>query len=184
MTRRIDPGETLPLPDELESVARELQRYAALSAGETPSGLADRVMADLAGEPDPRRGLMAWLLRPFTTGTGNAIRVVMVAGTMVLAVLAVIVAGQLGDLLGDPQIGPSPSPPVIQTPTGTPTPTPGASQPPSDAPSVSPTLTPSPTSTTAPASSPSDHEDDGETPEPSDDDNSGPGGDGGSDDSG
>lgn len=173
MTRRpIDP-------DDLDPISRELDRYAQLTAGEVPTGLADRVMADLAAEPTPRRGLLGWLLSPFSAGAGTTTRLVLVAGTMVLAVLAVIVAGQLGDLLRDPQIGPSPSQPVVQTHTAAPSPTPSPSDAPSDSPSISPTPSPSPTnSSTAPSPGPSDDDDsDQETPEPSDDDSSGTGSD-------
>jgi hypothetical protein len=181
------------MADGLDPIAQELERYARLSAGEVPSGLIERVMADLVAEPTPRRGLLAWLASPFSTGASGATRLAMVAGTMMLAVLAVIVAGQLGDLLRDPQIGPSPSPPAIQTPTGTPSPTASPSEAPTTSPSISPTPSPSPTSSaTVPSASPSDDDeretpepsgDDGpETPEPSEEDNSGPGG-GGDDDS-
>jgi hypothetical protein len=171
MTRR-------PLdPEDLDPIAQDLERYARLTADEVPSGLADRVMAEVAGEPTPRRGVVAWLLSPFGAGAGGgATRMVMVAGTMALAILAVIVAGQVGDLFRDPQIGPSPSTPVITTPTGTPSPTATPSEVPSDSPSVSPTPTPSPSSSPdTPSASPSDDDDGRETPEPSDDDHSGPG---------
>lgn len=164
------------MADDLDPIAQELERYARLTAGEVPSGLAERVMADLVDEPTPRRGLLAWLAIPFGAGASGATRMAMVAGTMVLAVLAVFVAGQLGDLLRDSQIGPSPSPPAVQTPTGTPSPTASPSEAPSTSPSISPTPSPSPTSsTTAPSASPSDDDDDRETPDPSDDDSSGPG---------
>lgn len=177
MTRRpLDPDETRPLADDLDPIAKELERYARLTAGELPSGLAERVMADLVAEPTPRRGLLAWLASPFSTGVSGATRMAWVAGTMILAVLAVIVAGQLGDLLRDPQIGPSPSPPAIQTPTGTPSPTASPSAAPSTSPTISPTPSPSPpSSATGPSASPSDDDDERETPEPSDDDSSGSG---------
>ena len=161
---------------DLEPITGELERYAQLTAGEMPHGLPDRVMASLAAEPTPRRGALAWLLAPFSTSAGGGTRLVMVAGTMALAVLAVVVAGQLAALFGDPQIGPSPSPPV-QTPSPTPSVTPSPS--PSQTPSVSPTPLPSASPvipTPVPSPTGSDDDDETETPEPSDDDSSGPGG--------
>jgi hypothetical protein len=179
MTRRpLDPEEHGSMPDELDPIARELERYTQLTAGEVPHGLAERVMASLSDEPTPRRGLVAWMLAPFSANAAGGTRMVMVAGTMALAVLAVVVAGRLADLFDDPQIGPSPSPPVVETPSPTPSATPSPT--PSPSPSASPTPTPSPSSAT-PVASPTgtDDGDGAETPEPSDEDNSGPGGGGG-----
>ena len=48
--------------NEADPVARELEAYAGLTAGEQPHGLADRVMAAVADEPTPRRGILAGLL--------------------------------------------------------------------------------------------------------------------------
>lgn len=195
MTRRpFQPDEAGAAPGELDPVARELERYAELTAGEVPHGLAERVMAGVAEEPTPRRGLLASLLAPFTLGAGGgAVRMAMVAGTVALAVLAVVLAGQLGDLFRDQEIGPSPEPSVVQTPSAPPTPTasPTPSPTASPSPSTSPTASPAPAST-QPTATPSGSDDDAETPEPSDDDevetpepsdedNSGPGG--GGDDS-
>jgi hypothetical protein len=152
-------------------------------------------MARVAEEPTPRRGLLAWLLAPFVAGPGGAAQVVLVAGTMALAVLAVVLAGQLGELFGNRQTGTSPSPTVIESPSLTPTPSASPSATPSPSPSLSPTPSPSPSSaapvvTPSPSDDdevetpePSDDDDGVETPEPSDDDNSGPGGGGGDDDS-
>jgi cell division septation protein DedD len=194
MTRRpFDPRETGSEAGELDPVTDELERYAHLTEGEVPHGLADRVMARVAQEPTPRRGLLAWLLAPFVAGPGGAAQVVLVAGTMALAVLAVVLAGQLGELFGNRQIGTSPSPTVIESPSLTPTPSASPSATPSPSPSLSPTPSPSPSSaapvvTPSPSDDdepetpePTDDDDDGETPEPSDDDNSGPGGGGGDD---
>jgi hypothetical protein len=161
-------------PGELDPT-RELERYARLTDGEMPHGLSDRVMASLVDEPTPRRGPLAWLLGPFGANAAGGTRLAMVAGTMALAVLAVVVAGQLAEIFDDPQIGPSPSPPVLQTPSPTPSATPSVT--PSESPSPSPTPS-SPPSTTTPLPSPTgtDDDDEPETPEPSDDDSSGPGG--------
>lgn len=199
MTRRpFDPRETGSAGGDLDPITEELERYAHLTQGEMPHGLADRVMTRVAEEPTPRRGLLAWLLAPFVAGPGGAAQVVLVAGTMALAVLAVVLAGQLGELFDNRQTGTSPSPTVLESPSLSPTPTPTLS--PSLTPSPSPSLTPTPSpspSSAAPVVTPSpsdddgpetpeptdDDEDDAETPEPSDDDNSGPGGGGGDDDS-
>jgi hypothetical protein len=196
MTRRpFDPRETGSAAGDLDPITDELERYAGLTEGEMPHGLADRVMARVAEEPTPRRGLLAWLLAPFVAGPGGAAQVVLVAGTMALAVLAVVLAGQLGELFGNRQTGTSPSPTVIESPSLTPTPSASPSATPSPSPSLSPTPSPSPSSaapvvTPSPSDDdevetpePSDDDDGVETPEPSDDDNSGPGGGGGDDDS-
>lgn len=199
MTRRpFDPREIGSAGGDPDPIADELERYAHLTQGEMPVGLADRVMARVAEEPTPRRGPLAWLLAPFVAGPGGAAQVVLVAGTMALAVLAVVLAGQLGELFGNRQTGTSPSPTVLESPSLSPTPTPTVS--PSVTPSQSPSLTPTPSpspSSAAPLVTPSPSDDDeletpeptdddgggDETPEPPGDDNSGPGGGGGDDDS-
>ena len=177
MTRPpFDPRDPGDLPEGSDPVIRELEAYTSLTAAEHPHGLADRVMATVADEPIPRRGFLAGLLGSLEAGRGSGMtRIVLVAGTMALAVLAVVVAGQLGNLFSDPQIGPSPLPSVVESapPSITESPTPSPS--PSDRPSRSPRPSPSDDESPDPSGSPDDdHE--GETPEPSDEDNSGPGG--------
>lgn len=181
--RPLDPRDPDTRPVELDPVVRELERYAELTEGEVPDGLADRVMAAVAEEQAPRRGWLVSLLGTFGTfGTGGgAPRLLLVGATMALAVLAVVLAGRLAELFPDQQIGPSPSPSVIELPTLSPSPSPTPSQEPSSTPR--PTRSPRP----SPSASPSD-DDEPETPEPdetaepSDDDNSGPGGGGDGDD--
>ena len=179
MTRPpFDPRDADTQPVELDPVARELERYADLTAGELPHGLAERVMAVVAHEPVPRRGLRAALFGTIGADRG-APRLLLVGATMVLGVLAVVLAGQIAGLLPDEQIGPSPSPSVIVMPSVSPSPSP--------TPSEEPTATPRTTRSPSPSARPSD-DDERETPEPdetaepSDDDNSGPGGGGGDDD--
>jgi len=180
--RPFDPRDADTQPVELDPAVRELERYADLTAGEVPHGMAERVMASIAEEPTPRRGLLAMLLGPIAAG-GGAPRLLLAGATMALAVLAVVLAGRLADLLPDEQIGPSPSPSVIELPSVSPSPSPTASE----EPTVTPRTTRSPSPSPSPSASSSD-DDERETPEPdetaepSDDDNSGPGGGGGDDD--
>jgi hypothetical protein len=185
-----DPRNADPEPIDTDPSVRALERYAELTAGENPHGLADRVMASVADEPTPRRGLLASLFGPTAMG-GGAPRFLLVGATMALAVLAVMLAGRLASLFPDEQIGPSPSPSVIVLPSVRPS----VSEPPSVSPSPSPTPSeeptrtpratrsprPSPAGTTAPSPSPTDDDDretpePDETPEPSEEDHSGPGG--------
>jgi uncharacterized membrane protein YgcG len=181
MTRRpFDPRNDGGL-GEADPVVRELETYAGLTAAEQPHGLADRVMAAVADEPTPRRGILAGLLASLESGPGGGMtRMVLVGATMALAVLAVVAFGQLANLFPDPQIGPSPLPSVPESvlPSTTETPTPSPS--PSERPSRTPR--PSPTDDESPEPSGSPDDDGSESPEPSDDDNSGPGG--GDDDGG
>jgi hypothetical protein len=180
MTRPpFDPRDADTQPVELDPVARELERYADLTAGELPGSLAERVMASVAHEPTPRRGLLAALFGLIGADRG-APRLLLVGATMALGVLAVVLAGQIAGLLPDEQIGPSPSPSVIELPSVSPSPSPT----PSAEPTATPRTTRSPRPSASPSASPSD-DDERETPEPdetaepSDDDNSGPGGGGG-----
>lgn len=197
MTRRpFDPDELGGVEPELGRVAGELESYGRLTAGETPHHLSNRVMDAIAAEPAPRRGMLAGLLAPLTAWPrSNAVRAVLVAGTMILAVGAVVIAGQLAQLFEPSQVGPSPAPSQVESTTATPSPTAEESVTPS--PSVTPT--PSPTQTPRPPSpTPRPTETETETPEPgtveptgspdeeesetpdASEDNSGPGG-GGSD---
>jgi hypothetical protein len=168
MTRRpFKPDEVDGSGDELEKTAGELERYTSLTAGEVPRGLEDRVMAGLAEGPTPRRGLLAAFFAPLAGRRGGGMaRVVMVAGTMALAVLAVVAAGELSNLFRNDQVGPSPLPTSIQSPTTTPSPTPTlepAPTPtlePTQSPTLAPTFMPTPSMEQSQESSaePSDHE--------------------------
>ena len=199
MTRRpFDPGE-LGTPDpELGRVASELESYARLTANETPGNLADRVMADVTAEPEPRAGFLAALLGPLGRWPhSNVARAMLVGATMAAAILAVIVAGELAGLFQNNQVGPSPEPTVIESPSLTPSPTPETTVEPSPSPTQVPSVTVRPSPSAVPTAEPSDSEtpepqtvkptespDDhgSETPRPSED-SSGPGGDGSDDES-
>ncbi|HEX2193631.1 MAG TPA: hypothetical protein VHK63_01520 [Candidatus Limnocylindria bacterium] len=180
MTRHtFDPRHEGWLPDDVDSISRELEAYASETSGETPHGLADRVMAAIADEPLPRRGILAMLLAPFGSGAPGMLRGAMVAGTMAAAVVAVVLVGQLASLLQEPHIGPSPFPTESDLPILTPTPSPLPSPSPSSTrrPTRSPTESPDASGTpeaTDDEDKPDETEDQ-ETPEPTDD-NSGPGG--------
>ena len=194
MTRRpFDSGELGGGDPDLERVTRELEAYTRLTANESPRDLADGVMSSIGQLPAPRRGLVAGLLAPLAAWPhSNVGRAVLVAGTVVVAIAAVAIAGELANLF-QTQVGPSPAPSTVESITVSPSPTPEESTTPlpSVTPSPSPTLapaTPSPqptesdtpeTRTTEPSESPDD--DDSESPHPSED-NSGPGGGGGGDD--
>ncbi len=166
MTRRpFNPGELDRPDDELEKTARELERYTSLTAAEVPHGLEDRVMAGLAEGPAPRRSLLAALFAPLASRPGGGLaRAAMVAGTMALAVLAVVAAGELANLFRSDQVGPSPVPTSIESPTTTPSPTP------THEPTSTPTLepTPSPTLVPTPAPTPSVEQSQESSAEPSD----------------
>jgi uncharacterized membrane protein YgcG len=172
------PRDSRDLPESADPVIRELEAYTSLTAGEHPHGLTDRVMAAVADEPMPRRGFLAGLLASLDGGRGAGMtRMVMVAGTMALAVLAVVLAGQLANLFGDQQIGPSPVPSVLESapPLTTEPPSPSPTESPSARPSRTPRPSPSDAEAPEPSESPDD-DDERETPEPSGSDNSGPGG--------
>lgn len=181
MTRRpFDPRELDIEPMELDPVVRELSGYADLTAAEVAPDLAERVMAAVDSEPTPRRSLLAMLFGPSAAGGGP--RLLLVGATMVLGVLAVVLAGRLAGLLPDDQIGPSPSPSIVELPTASPTPSLTPSPTPTEEPSRSPraSRTPRPSPSDEASSRPTSTGED-ETPEPSED-NSGPGGGGGGDD--
>jgi hypothetical protein len=179
-----------------DPVIRELEAYSGLTAGEQPHGITERVMAVIAEEPTPRRGFLAGLLGTLEGGRGGGMmRIAMVTATMALAVLAVVLAGQLAELFREPQIGPSPLPSSIESTPPSVSEPPSPSPTPSESPTTRPSRTPrpSPTDDESPEATASPDDDDNsgpggggddesETPEPSDDDNSGPGGGGGDDD--
>ncbi len=186
MTRRpFDPRDADTQPVELDPIARELERYADLTAGEMAPGISERVMDAVAHEPTPRRGLMASLFGPFGAG-GGAPRFLLVGATMALGILTVVLAGGIVGLLPDDQIGPSPSPSIIEPPSVSPSPTisPSPSEEPTRSPRATRTPRPSQSESPDPSATDDDDDDDRETPEPSDDDNSGPGGGGDDDNSG
>lgn len=166
MTRRpFDPGELDGSTDELNRVAAELERYTSLSAAETPHALEEGVMNAISAEPAPRPGLLAGVLA-FLRGDGRAaspMRAVLVAGTMVLAVLAVVVAGELANLFNNSNVGgPSAVPTTIESPSATPEPTPSLQPTPSLTPIPTPTEQPSVQESEPPSAEPSESE----TPRP------------------
>ena len=120
MTRRpFDPTEAGDLGSDMDATLADLDRYLADTAEYPSPGFADQVMQSLAGEPTPRRGLLGGLLA-FVAAPRRSGRLVLVAATMALAVLAVVAAGQLGNLLPPPNLGGSPSPTTIVSPSNTP----------------------------------------------------------------
>lgn len=197
MTRRpFDPREIDRDDPGLGRVADELERYAGLTASEVARGLDERVMAALDAAPPPRRGILAQLLAPFAAGAqGRVARAAMVGATMALAILAVVVAGELAGVIGNDGIGNSPAPTISASPTVSPSPSPSPTESPSPSPSPSvtheptlaPTPRPSPAETPGETAEPTDHEtpeaedDHSETPRPSESGNSGPGGGSGDD---
>jgi hypothetical protein len=203
MTRRpFDPRELDRRDADRDPVADELERYAGLTSGEAPRGLDERVMAALADEPPPRRGLATLLFSPFLgLPRGGMARTALVAATMAVAILAVVAAGELAGLFRNDQVGPSPVPSFIESPSATPSPsaTHSPTLPVTPSPSSSATHSPVPPATSTPrpsgvetpgaTSEPTDHEtpegesDHSETPRPSDSGNSGPGGGSGDDSS-
>lgn len=140
MSRRpFDPGELdKPTPD-LDPSVEELERYAMTSDADAPRGLSDRIMAAVEREPAPRRGFLAWLATPSSTGSrpGRLLRVGALAATLVLAVAGALFAGQLADLVRDVGGNPTPTPSVSPSPFETQ----------SISPSPSSSVEPSPSST-------------------------------------
>jgi len=168
-----DPHELGRADPDLGRVADALERYAADAGGEPPLDLASRIRSVVDAEP-VRRGpfaLLATWRRP--------VRLLAAAVVVLAAVVGAIALGELADRART-DVGSTPTPSVVTTPTPTPTQTPTPTPTVSPSPSASPTVTPSDTA------EPSATDDDGgvETPEPSESDNSGPGGGGGSDNSG
>ena len=170
MTRRpFRPDEVDVLGNELESTIGDLERYLADSADDPSSGFSDRVMTRIAGEPAPRRGVLAAIGLAFTSERG---RIALLAATVAVAILAVVAAGQLSRLMPS-QFGSSPSP-SVSAPSVAPT-VPVTAQP-TPSPSAEPSATPSDDEESA---SPDASDDDRETSRPSgspeESDNSGPG---------
>jgi hypothetical protein len=159
---------------ELDTVALELERYAAARSADPPSGLAAIVKDAIADEPVPVIGWWHHLLAgPVAWGaTGRSIAV---AAVVLLLLVGSVAVGQLLDVTR-PSVGSSPSPVISPSER----PTPSYSPSPSPSPSVSPTPSQAPST---PAATPGDDDGGGggggrddESPEPSNDDNSGPGG--------
>jgi hypothetical protein len=162
---RVDPG--------LDRVAEELERYAAGRVGEPPLDLAARIQAAIDDEPDPRPGWWASFSVALRGLRGPA-RAVAVAAVVVAAIVGALALGDLAERARQNNVGASPSATPISTPTASPTSTPSAT--PSASPSPSPTVTPSDEPTVLASPTASDDDGEVETPEPSESDNSGPGG--------
>jgi hypothetical protein len=134
-----DPRELdQPAADRDPSVD-ELERYVMTADAGAPHGLSDRIMAAIEGEPAPRRGFLAWLGAPSSTGGGprRLLRVGALAATLVLAVAGALFAGQLADLVRDVGGNATPTPSVSPSPSETT----------STSPSPSPSIEPSPSAT-------------------------------------
>lgn len=175
MTRRpFDTRELEGLDPDLEPTLADLDRYLADTLDNPSSSFADHVMAAVEQEPMPRRGaigaLVAWFAAP-----GGSARLTLLVATAVVAVLAVVALGRIGDLL-PANVGTSS--PSFQ---GSPSPEPSPSLRPTPSPTPRETRTPRPSR--QPSASPEASDDHGgdasETAEPSDDHSGSGGGDGG-----
>ena len=144
MTRRpFDPNELDQPSGGADPSVTELESYLADTATGAPRGLGQRVMAAVDQEPAPRRGFLAWLLTPSTSGPGvrRFARAGLLSATLVVAVAGALFAGQLADL-------------VRNVGSGSPTPTESVSPTPSESVLPSPTTTPEATSSGTPKASP------------------------------
>jgi hypothetical protein len=174
MTRRpFDPDEIGRQGDDLEPTLSDIDRYLADSAADPSAGFVDHVMTAVAHEPMPRRGalggLLAWFITPGSSG-----RTALLVATAVVAVLAVIALGPLVDLVPD-NVGATPQPTELVSPSAEPSP----SLTPSPSPSPR-TRTPDPSERPTRTAEPSDGPDATDSPDATDDspgpdDNSGPG---------
>ena len=174
MTRRpADSTEPDTFAGDMDVIA-ELESYAHAATADPSRGLTDHVMAAVAREPVPRRGWLAWL--PLggagASTTTGWMRFAAVAAAVVLAVVAVTVAGELVGVLRNGGVG-GPSPSVTApAPTSSLSPTPTVEPSPTRRPSPTPRSSAEPSERATPDATQS-----GEgsgTPEASDD-NSGPG---------
>jgi hypothetical protein len=139
MTRRpFDPNELDQPSGGADPSVTELESYLADTATGAPRGLGQRVMAAVEQEPAPRRGFLAWLLTPSTSGPGvrRFARAGLLSATLVVAVAGALFAGQLADLVrnvgsGSPtpteSVSPMPSESVLPDPSISSEPTPSAS---------------------------------------------------------
>lgn len=169
MTRRpFDPSESGDLGPDMDATLADLDRYLADTAEFPSASFTDDVMQKVEREPIPRRGLLGAFIASISAPGGRG-RMALLAATVAVAVLAVAL-GRLGEMLPS-NVGTSPQPTVVISPT------------PPESPSVEPSPSPSPQQTRSPKASPSASPEasDEESPEPSDD-SSGPGGGGDSDD--
>jgi hypothetical protein len=155
---------------ELDRVAHELEAFGSEQDRSMPPGLVARIQMAIDAEPDPSRG---WWVALLSTAGGwqRTGRMVAVAAVVAVAVVGALALGQILDVVRS-DVGTSPQPSPSALPSDSPSPSPSPS------PTATPSASPSPSPTVAPTAS----DDDGVgTPEPSDDDTSGPGG-GGDDD--
>ncbi|HEX6139516.1 MAG TPA: hypothetical protein VF013_03525 [Candidatus Limnocylindria bacterium] len=169
MSGRFDPRDA-GLPPDLDSTLAALDGYAADSADLPSPGFADRVMQAVAEQPAPARGLLALLLAPFAGRPSAPVRLAAVLATATVAVVLVVAAAEVADLVQRNTGGPPASPSVTLAPSPSPTATPTPSATPSATPSVVPTSTPetSPTGSAEASASDDHHEsDESKTPEPS-----------------
>ena len=172
-------------PDELDrndpaldGIAEQLQDYASGVRSAAPLDLAARIHAAVEAAPDPTVGWWARIAGPMATWA-PPVRGLAAAAVVTAAVVTALIVGSLSDLVRGPvQPGTTPSPPGVVSPI----PSPSLSPSPLPTPTRSPTPSPSPSDDEAtPSPSPSDDDiGEGETPEPSGSDNSGPGGGGNS----
>jgi hypothetical protein len=143
MTRRpFDPNELDQPSGGADPSVTELESYLADTATGAPRGLEQRVMAAVDQEPAPRRGFLAWLLTPSTSGPGvrRFARAGLLSATLVVAVAGALFAGQLADL-------------VRNVGSGSPTPTESVSPTPSESVMPSPTTSPKAISSSSPEAS-------------------------------
>ena len=176
MTRHpFDSGELGRNDPEIDRVGEGLERYASDTGGEPPLDLTSRIRAALDDEPVPAAGWWGSLLAAFASWRGPA-RLALGTAVVAAAVLGALALGDLADRARN-NTGATPSPSVIATPTPSPspTPTPTLSPTPSPTPSATPIPSPSSPATVLPSAT-DDHGGGGETPSPSESDNSGPGG--------
>jgi len=167
------PDELDRADPELDAVAHRLEAYAAAERGDPPLDLATRIQAAVEEEPAPSPAWWVALAAGLRAWRGPA-RAVAAVAVVVAAVVGAMAVGELAERARRNDVGTSPLPTPVATPSETPSPTF----------SPSPTLSPSPTPSETPSPSPTDSRppfptasDDAEieTPEP-DGGNSGPGG--------
>jgi uncharacterized membrane protein YgcG len=190
--RRFDAEEVGGLDHRALENAEALDRYATVMTEPPAPELADRVRAAVASAPPPRKRWLAFLAAPFTAAAGPRMRAVAVVAVAALAVVSVMLAGQLGSALRFWNLGASPAPSPIVEPSPTtsaiPDPTVEPSARSSPSPSASPSGSAAPTAASpsvAPSAGletprPSETPRPTETPKPTGSGNSGPGGGGGS----
>ena len=169
MTRQPwDPAEIGTHEADLDDVADRLTRHAANETGGPYGALVARIQAALDDEPLPAA---AWWQRLGAGGRWQAPARLLAAATVLVA--GVVGGLALGEFAGQVQnSGSGSSPAPLVSPSSTPSPTPS----PSPTSSPTPTASPSPTAVPPITTTPLPTVEEFETPEPSDEDNSGPGG--------